>query len=62
MRSFSGRYDNDVNFDHHVSFIPKELASGKVYYNYTVDSLYDVTASEERREDRHRPLLRLFHG
>jgi predicted dithiol-disulfide oxidoreductase (DUF899 family) len=27
--------DSDFNFDFHVSFRPKELASGKVEYNYT---------------------------
>ena len=27
-------HDNDFNFDCHVSFTPKEMAGGKVYYNY----------------------------
>jgi predicted dithiol-disulfide oxidoreductase (DUF899 family) len=27
-------YDNEFNFDFHVSFRPHEIASGKVYYNY----------------------------
>jgi predicted dithiol-disulfide oxidoreductase (DUF899 family) len=27
-------YDNDFNFDYHVSFTPDELAKGEVYYNY----------------------------
>jgi predicted dithiol-disulfide oxidoreductase (DUF899 family) len=27
-------HDSDFNYDFHVSFTPKQLASGKVYYNY----------------------------
>jgi predicted dithiol-disulfide oxidoreductase (DUF899 family) len=26
--------ESDFNYDYHVSFTPKDLASGKVYYNY----------------------------
>jgi predicted dithiol-disulfide oxidoreductase (DUF899 family) len=28
-------FGNDFNYDYHVSFTPKERATGKVYYNYT---------------------------
>ncbi len=31
---FVSSYDNDFNFDFHVSFRPDELASGDAYYNY----------------------------
>jgi predicted dithiol-disulfide oxidoreductase (DUF899 family) len=27
-------YDNDFNFDYHVSFNAEEVAKGKIYYNY----------------------------
>ena len=30
-------FHSDFNYDYHVSFTPEERASGKVYYNYTVD-------------------------
>ena len=28
-------YENDFNFDYHVSFAQEDIASGSVYYNYT---------------------------
>ncbi|RCS24712.1 DUF899 domain-containing protein [Phyllobacterium salinisoli] len=28
-------YDNDFNYDYHVSFTPEDLAKGKVFYNFT---------------------------
>jgi predicted dithiol-disulfide oxidoreductase (DUF899 family) len=31
---FVSSYDNDFNFDFHVSFRPDELARGDAYYNY----------------------------
>ncbi len=31
-------FGSDFNYDYHVSFTPKERASGKAYYNYTKDA------------------------
>jgi len=30
-------FESDFNFDYHVSFTPEERATGKVYYNYTME-------------------------
>ena len=37
-------YDNDFNFDYHVSFTPKELSEKKAFYNYN----FQDTHSPER--------------
>jgi predicted dithiol-disulfide oxidoreductase (DUF899 family) len=36
-------YENDFNFDYHVSLTPDEMAAGKVYYNYRISN----SSSEE---------------
>lgn len=33
---FASSYGSDFNYDFNVSFTPEQLASGKVYYNYTM--------------------------
>ena len=33
---FVSSYDNDFNYDFHVSFRPDELAKGEAYYNYAM--------------------------
>jgi len=38
-------FESDFNFDYHVSFTPKELATGKVFYNYrTADASIEELA------------------
>ena len=33
-------YDNDFNFDYHVSFTPKELSEKKAFYNYNLQDTH----------------------
>ena len=33
-------YDNDFNFDYHVSFTPKELGEKKAFYNYNLQDTH----------------------
>lgn len=32
--TWASSYENDFNFDYHVSFTPEEISKGKGYYNY----------------------------
>jgi predicted dithiol-disulfide oxidoreductase (DUF899 family) len=42
---WASSYDNDFNYDYHVSFKPDELVKGKVYYNFEM--------TENKMEDLH---------
>jgi predicted dithiol-disulfide oxidoreductase (DUF899 family) len=33
-------YDNDFNFDYHVSFTPEELSEKKAFYNYSLQDTH----------------------
>lgn len=33
-------YDNDFNFDYHISFTPKELSEKKAFYNYNLQDTH----------------------
>ncbi|PRD40993.1 DUF899 domain-containing protein [Phyllobacterium phragmitis] len=35
-------YNNDFNYDYHVSFSPEDLAKGKVFYNFTETDAADA--------------------